>query len=110
MQWPDFFNYHLGTGLTMTKREDIQQRRLDGLESEFRSLLPRMLKECASGRWCVWRIVTWEPDFTGNRAAKLRKCVESRFRDASRGSETMGAATHAAMERLRMISWKFCRS
>ena len=35
----------------MTKREDIQQRRLDGLESEFRSLLPRVLKECASGRW-----------------------------------------------------------
>jgi hypothetical protein len=35
----------------MTKREDIQQRRLEGLESEFRSLLPRVLKECAAGRW-----------------------------------------------------------
>ena len=35
----------------MTKREEIQQRRLDGLESEFRSLLSRVLKECASGRW-----------------------------------------------------------
>lgn len=35
----------------MTKREDIQQRRLDGLESEFRLLLPRVLKECAAGRW-----------------------------------------------------------
>jgi hypothetical protein len=35
----------------MTKREDIQQRRLEGLESEFRSLLPRVLKECATGRW-----------------------------------------------------------
>lgn len=35
----------------MTKREDIQQRRLESLESEFRSLLPRVLKECAAGRW-----------------------------------------------------------
>jgi hypothetical protein len=35
----------------MTKREDIQQRRLEGLEAEFRSLLPRVLKQCAAGRW-----------------------------------------------------------
>jgi hypothetical protein len=35
----------------MTKREEIQQRRLEGLESDFRSLLPRVLKECAAGRW-----------------------------------------------------------
>ncbi len=35
----------------MTKREDIQQRKLEGLESQFRSLLPRVLKECALGRW-----------------------------------------------------------
>jgi hypothetical protein len=35
----------------MTKRADIQQRRLVGLEAEFRSLLPRVLKRCAAGRW-----------------------------------------------------------
>jgi len=35
----------------MTKREDIPQRRLESLESEFRSLLPHVLKECAAGRW-----------------------------------------------------------
>jgi hypothetical protein len=35
----------------MTKREDIQRRRVEGLESEFRALLPRVLKECALGRW-----------------------------------------------------------
>jgi hypothetical protein len=35
----------------MTKREAIQQRKLDGLEAEFRLLLPRVLKECAAGRW-----------------------------------------------------------
>jgi hypothetical protein len=35
----------------MTKRENIQHRRLEGLESEFRSLLPRVLKQCAGGRW-----------------------------------------------------------
>ena len=46
-------------------------------------------------------------DFTGNRAAKLRKWSESHFRDG--GSETMGAAKHGAMEKLRVISWKFCR-
>ena len=34
-----------------TKRERIQQRRLDELETDFeRSLLP-VLKECAAGRW-----------------------------------------------------------
>lgn len=36
--------------IQMTKREDIQQI-LEGLESEFRSLLLRVLKECAAGRW-----------------------------------------------------------
>jgi hypothetical protein len=41
--------------------------------------------------------------------AELRKWAESHFRDAPRGSETMGAAKHAAMEKLRVISWKFCR-
>jgi len=35
----------------MTKREAIQRRKLDGLEAEFRLLLPRVLKECAGGRW-----------------------------------------------------------
>jgi hypothetical protein len=35
----------------MTKREDIEQRELEGLEEEFRSLLPRVLKQCAAGRW-----------------------------------------------------------
>ena len=35
----------------MTKRENVQQRRLEGLESEFRSLLSRVLQECAAGRW-----------------------------------------------------------
>jgi hypothetical protein len=35
----------------MTKRDKIQQRRVEGLEAEFRSLLPRVLKECAAGRW-----------------------------------------------------------
>jgi hypothetical protein len=35
----------------MTKRKDIQQKRLEGLEVEFRSLLPSVLKECAAGRW-----------------------------------------------------------
>jgi hypothetical protein len=35
----------------MTKRENIQQQRLEGLESEFRLLLPRVLQECAAGRW-----------------------------------------------------------
>jgi len=59
--------------------------------------------------WDVWRIVTWEPDFTGNRAEKLRKWAESHFRNAPRGSEAMGAAKHGAMKKLRMISWKFCR-
>ena len=53
--------------------------------------------------------VTWESQFTANRAAKLRKWAESHFRDAPRASETMGTAKHAAMEKLRMISWKFCR-
>jgi len=62
-----------------------------------------------SRRRCVWRIVTCEPDFTGNRAAKLRKWAESHRRDAPRGSETMGAAKQAAMEKLRVISRKFCR-
>jgi hypothetical protein len=35
----------------MTKREDIEQRKLEGLKEEFRSLLPRVLKRCAAGRW-----------------------------------------------------------
>jgi len=35
----------------MTKREDIRQRRLEGLETEFCSLLPRVLKQCAAERW-----------------------------------------------------------
>src|SRR6516165_7137417 len=35
----------------MTKRENIQRQRLEGLESEFHSLLPTVLKECAAGRW-----------------------------------------------------------
>ena len=35
----------------MTKREDIEQRKLEGLEEEFRSLLRRLLEQCAAGRW-----------------------------------------------------------
>ena len=35
----------------MTKRESIRQQRLERLEAEFTSLLPRVLKECAAGRW-----------------------------------------------------------
>jgi hypothetical protein len=35
----------------MTRRSDIQQRRLEGLESEFRLALPRVLTQCAAGRW-----------------------------------------------------------
>ena len=35
----------------MTKKEGIQQRRLEGLEAEFRSLLPGVLRQCADGRW-----------------------------------------------------------
>jgi hypothetical protein len=35
----------------MTEREDIQQLKLEGLEVEFRSLLPNVLKQCAAGRW-----------------------------------------------------------
>jgi len=35
----------------MTKRANVQQRRLEGLESDFRSLLPRVLAQCAAGRW-----------------------------------------------------------
>ena len=31
------------------------------------------------------------------------------FSNAPGGSETIGAANHAAIEKLRMISWKFCR-
>ena len=34
----------------------------------------------------------------------LRKWAESHFRDAPGDSETIGAAKHAAMEKLRMIS------
>ena len=39
----------------------------------------------------------------------LRKWTESYFWDGTGGSETIGAAKHAAMEKLRMIAWKFCR-
>jgi hypothetical protein len=35
----------------MSKRESIQQGRLEKLESEFLLLLPRILKQCAAGRW-----------------------------------------------------------
>jgi hypothetical protein len=35
----------------MTKQESIDRRRLEQLESDFRALLPRILKECAAGRW-----------------------------------------------------------
>jgi hypothetical protein len=35
----------------MSKRLEIRQQRLEALESEFRVLLPRVLKECAAGRW-----------------------------------------------------------
>jgi hypothetical protein len=35
----------------MSKRESIQQGRLEKLESEFLLLLPRILKRCAAGRW-----------------------------------------------------------
>jgi hypothetical protein len=35
----------------MAKKENIQKRRLASLESEFRSLLPTVLRQCAGGRW-----------------------------------------------------------
>src|SRR5215469_3269321 len=35
----------------MSKRHEIQRERLEAMESEFRVLLPRVLKECAAGRW-----------------------------------------------------------
>ena len=35
----------------MSKREQIRQRRLEDLESEFHLLLLRVLEECAAGRW-----------------------------------------------------------
>ena len=73
----------------------------------------------ASDTTCVWRIVKWKPDFTGNRAAKLRKWVdESYFRDAPRGSETMGAAAASTLSWrpksetiwVRLQRWSFDRS
>ena len=50
--------------------------------------------------------LVWGVDLTGNRAAKV-DCVLLAGRTG--GSETIGAAKHAAMEKLRMIAWKFCR-
>jgi hypothetical protein len=35
----------------MTRKSGIQLRRLQRLESEFRLLLPPVLKQCAAGRW-----------------------------------------------------------
>jgi len=35
----------------MSKRKEIQQQRLEALELEYRVLFPRMLEECAAGRW-----------------------------------------------------------
>jgi len=35
----------------MSKRHEIEQDRLEALESEFRVLLHSVLKECAGGRW-----------------------------------------------------------
>jgi hypothetical protein len=35
----------------MTKTEDIQQQRLEDFDAEFRSLSPRVLKQCAARRW-----------------------------------------------------------
>jgi len=35
----------------MTRKSDIQRRRLQGLESEFRLLLRPVLLQCAAGRW-----------------------------------------------------------
>lgn len=41
----------LESGKRMTRKSNIQKRRLQGLESEFRLLLPPVLKQCAGGRW-----------------------------------------------------------
>jgi hypothetical protein len=41
-----YASYH-GAEAQMSKRESIQQRRVQELESEFRLLLPRILKQCA---------------------------------------------------------------
>ena len=49
-EWPVYNSYHVAVE-QITKRENIQQRRLEGLEAEFRLMLPRVLKECAAGRW-----------------------------------------------------------
>jgi len=35
----------------MTKKLDVRQKRLEGLESEFCALLPSVLGQCATGRW-----------------------------------------------------------
>jgi hypothetical protein len=35
----------------MPRKSDIQRRRLQGLESEFRLLLRPVLLQCAAGRW-----------------------------------------------------------
>jgi len=35
----------------MSRRSQTRLRRLEGLESEFRSLLLRVLKQCVAGRW-----------------------------------------------------------
>jgi hypothetical protein len=38
----------------MMKKSDIRHQRLPDLESEFRLLLPPVLKECAAGRWSLF--------------------------------------------------------
>jgi len=35
----------------MTRQSDIQRRRLEDLEPEFCLALPRLLSQCAAGRW-----------------------------------------------------------
>jgi hypothetical protein len=35
----------------MTRKSNIQQQSLQGVESEFHLLLPSVLKQCAAGRW-----------------------------------------------------------
>jgi hypothetical protein len=53
---------------------------------------------------CLWRIVTREPILPVSRCESELSLT---FGTQPGGSD--GAAKHAAMEKHRMISWKFCR-
>jgi hypothetical protein len=66
----------------MTRKSGIQLRRLQRLESEFRLLLPPVLKQCAAGRWGLFgqnehlkesRYLHWpEAELLKNMADEIR--------------------------------------